>query len=323
MKIVVTGGAGFIGSNVVRSLILTGHDVLCIDDFNDYYDPRLKVHRWKTLCNEHGDVHLEKFDIGDKCRLNQVFAQFKPDAVINLAARAGVRASVDNPNIYFMTNVLGCLNLLEAMRSVDCRKFVIASTSSLYAGSEMPFSESNNISHPISPYAASKLSAEALAYTWHHLYGIDVSVLRYFTVYGPAGRPDMSPFRFTEWVRRGQTITLYGDGSQSRDFTYVTDIADGTSRALDISGYNIINLGGGRQPTSISTVIARIAMCLKKEAIISFAQPALGDMEHTYADISKARELLDWTPQTSVVDGIESMVRWHVENNVILDNIQL
>lgn len=214
-----------------------------LDNLNDYYDPRLKQHRLEPLLKSPGFSFAE-IDIEDGAALDRIFADHRFDAVINLAARAGVRASITDPHLYMRTNTVGTLNLLERMVLHAVPKFVIASTSSLYAGQPMPFTEDSIVTRPISPYAATKLAAESLAHVWHHLHGVDVSVLRYFTVYGPAGRPDMAPFRFCEWIRRGEPITLYGDGTQTRDFTYIDDIARGTLAGLKPLGYEIINLGG-------------------------------------------------------------------------------
>jgi len=221
------------------------------------------------------------------------------------------------------TNTVATLNLLERMVLHGIPKFIIASTSSLYAGQPMPFTEDANVTRPISPYAATKLAAEALAHVWHHLHGIDVSILRYFTVYGPAGRPDMAPFRFSEWIRRGQPITLYGDGSQTRDFTYIDDIARGTLAALKPLGYEIINLGGGNTPMAINTMIAQLEETLGATAIIN-RQPAIAaDMQDTAADITKAARLLDWQPTTPPAQGLAATAQWHRQNAAWLDSVTL
>ena len=247
MTLLITGCAGFIGARTSQLALEAGHEVVGLDNLNDYYDPRIKRHRLDQLLANEGFRFLE-MDIEDGVALDRVFAVRHFDAVINLAARAGVRASIQTPHVYMHTNTVGTLNLLERMALHGVSKFVIASTSSLYAGLPMPFREDALVTRPISPYAATKLAAEALTHVWHHLHGIDVSVVRYFTVYGPSGRPDMAPFRFSEWIRRNQPITLYGDGLQTRDFTYIDDIARGTLAALQPLGYEIINLGGGNAP---------------------------------------------------------------------------
>ena len=253
-KILVTGTAGFIGWKTSEKLLEKGFEVVGVDNMNDYYDVRLKEWRLNQLL-PHKNFKFYKIDIEDKNALKELFKSNKFDAIINLAARAGVRCSIENPYIYYTTNVMGTLNLLELAKDFDVPKFVLASTSSLYAGQPMPFKEDLPVNQPISPYAASKKAAEVLCYTYHYLYGIDVTVLRYFTVYGPAGRPDMSIFRFIKWIMEDKSVQIYGDGTQSRDFTYVDDIAEGTIKALKPLGYEIINLGGGNKPTSLNTIL--------------------------------------------------------------------
>jgi nucleoside-diphosphate-sugar epimerase len=252
-----------------------------------------------------------------------VFRDCRLDAVINLAARAGVRASIEDPHLYMRTNTVATLNLLERMVRHEVPKFVMASTSSLYAGQPMPFTEDAVVTRPISPYAATKLAAEALCHVWHHLHGIDVSVLRYFTVFGPAGRPDMAPFRFSEWIRRGEPITLYGDGTQTRDFTYIDDVARGTLAALKPLGYEIINLGGGNTPVSVNEMIRSLETSLGKDAVIDY-QPFQGvDMKDTSADVSKAARLLGWSPHTPPDDGFRKTAEWHIRENSWLGRVGL
>ena len=235
--------------------------------------------------------------------------------MLNLAAWAGVRYSMVNPTVYMMTNGMGTLNLLEAMRNHGGKKFVLASTSSLYAGLEMPFLETLPVNTPISPYAASKKSAEAMAYTYNHLYGIDSTVVRYFTVYGPGDRPDMAIHRFIQWIDKGVPIKLYGDGKQSRDFTYVDDIASGTIAAAKPVGYEIVNLGGGNNPIEINTVIGMIEELLGKKAVIDHLPMHKADMISTWANIDKAKALLDWSPQVMLEDGLERCVKWYRDNS--------
>jgi nucleoside-diphosphate-sugar epimerase len=234
-----------------------------------------------------------------------------------------VRASIENPRVYLTTNTQGTLNLLELMTSHAVPQFVMASTSSLYAGAPMPFIETADVTNPISPYAATKLAAEALARTWHHLHGINVAILRYFTVYGPAGRPDMSPFRFIEWIRRGQPIQLYGDGTQTRDFTYIDDIAAGTIAALGIRGCEVINLGGGNCPVSINAMIAAIEEGVGRKAMVNNLPPNPADMTHTSADITKANSLLGWRPSVAPHEGFRRAAAWHLGNSAWLDAIRL
>jgi nucleoside-diphosphate-sugar epimerase len=243
--------------------------------------------------------------------------------VVNLAARAGVRASMENPRVYLTTNTQGTLNLLELMTEHEVPRLVMASTSSLYAGATMPFVETADVTSPISPYAATKLAAEALARTWHHLRGIDTAILRYFTVYGPAGRPDMSPFRFIEWIRRCEAVKLFGDGTQTRDFTYIDDIAAGTVAALNVKGCEVINLGGGNRPVSINEMITAIEEGTGRKARIEYLPPNPVDMTDTSADITKARRLLGWQPGVSPSEGFRRTAAWHLENAGWLDEIRL
>ena len=322
MVILLTGCAGFIGARTSELLLDDGHEVVGIDNLNDYYDVRLKGYRLSRLKGRDG-FRFAQIDIEDHAALAGLFATENFDAVINLAARAGVRASIVDPHVYLTTNTQGALNLLQLMSDHGVPRYVMASTSSLYAGAAMPFVETADVTRPISPYAATKLAAEALAYTWHHLHGINVAVLRYFTVFGPAGRPDMSPFRFIEWIRRGEPITLYGDGEQTRDFTFIDDIARGTIAALGISGYEILNLGGGNAPLSINTMIALIEEKLGARAKVHRQPQNNADMHDTAAEISKAHHLLHWEPRVSPHEGFSRTVAWHQENATWLGGIQL
>jgi len=294
-------------------LMEQGREVVGIDNFNDYYDRRLKAWRSADL-KRHAAFSLVEGDIENLELLNSLFVSHRFDAVISLAARAGVRYSVENPHVYLNSNADGTLNLLECMRKNAIKKLVLASTSSLYAGQEMPFLETLPVNQPISPYAASKKAAEVMAYTYHYLYGFDVSILRYFTVYGPAGRPDMSPLRFLKWIDEGRPITLFGDGSQSRDFTYVDDIARGTILALREIGYEIINLGGGNNPISIRRMIESFERLLGKKAIIDQRPFNKSDMMHTWANIEKAKRLLGWAPEMDFEAGIQATVSWYRKN---------
>jgi len=230
-KILVTGAAGFIGWKTSQKLLEAGRPVIGVDNMNDYYDVTLKTRRLEELQKTEGFTFYLS-DIENLASMDTIFRDNKIDAVINLAARAGVRYSIENPHVYMSTNAQGVLNLLELMRKYGVRKLVHASTSSLYAGQKMPFTEELPVNTPISPYAASKKASEAMAYAYHYLFDLDISVLRYFTVYGPAGRPDMSIFRFIKWIDEGKPLELFGDGTQSRDFTYIDDIASGTINAL-------------------------------------------------------------------------------------------
>ena len=317
----VTGCAGFIASRVAALLMKDGHRVIGIDNLNDYYDVGLKQHRIEKL-----DAELLDFrpvDIEDLPAVEQVFDEFRFDAVFNLAARAGVRYSMENPHIYLATNSHGSLNLLEQMRRTGVEKYVLASTSSLYAGQAMPFKETLPVNTPISPYAASKKAAEVMAYCYHNLFGIDVSICRYFTVYGPASRPDMSIFRFIRWIDQGTPIQLYGDGEQSRDFTYVDDIARGTIASSKRVGYEIFNLGGGGVPVSLNSIIKLLEARLGKKAKIERHPFHKADMVSTSANIQKAREMLGWEPTVSVEEGLEESVRWYEVNKPWSQQIEL
>ena len=317
----VTGCAGFIASRVTQHLLNDGHSVVGIDNLNDYYDVSLKNHRISQL--ESPNFHFSILDLEDAALVNALFEKHKFDAVINLAARAGVRYSMINPSVYMTTNAMGSLNLLEAMRNNGVLKYVLASTSSLYAGQEMPFVETLSVNTPLSSYAASKKAAEVLAYSHHHLYDLDISVCRYFTVYGPAGRPDMSYFRFIQWIDQGRPLEIFGDGTQSRDFTYVDDIASGTIAALKPTGYEIFNLGGGKQPTTLLLMIEKLEKLLGKKAKLEFKPFHIADVKSTYADISKAKSLLGWEPTISLDEGLEQCVKWYRDNQPWASSIEL
>ncbi len=320
----VTGCAGFIANEVAVQLMDAGHKVVGIDNINNYYDVRLKEHRLERL-QAHGPEQFEFVhgDIEDIPTLQDIFDRHRFDGVLNLAARAGVRYSMENPHVYMTTNAMGSLNLLEQMQRHDVKKYVLASTSSLYAGQPMPFVETLPVNTPISPYAASKKAAEAMAYAYHHLYDIDVSVCRYFTVYGPAGRPDMCIFRFIKWIDEGTPIELFGDGEQSRDFTYVSDIASGTIAALKPVGYEVINLGGGGTPVSLNTVIGMLEERLGKKAKIENKTFHKADIKITSADITKAHDLLGWTPRVELDEGIDASVDWYLQHQPWSSNLLL
>jgi nucleoside-diphosphate-sugar epimerase len=275
---------------------------------NDYYDVRLKEERVEAL-GRFGAFTFRKEDIEDLGALEALAAEYRFDAVVNLAARAGVRYSMDNPFIYMSTNAMGTLNLLDLCRKRGIGKFVLASTSSLYAGQEMPFSETLAVNTPISPYAASKKAAEAMSYSYHYLYGIDVTVVRYFTVYGPSGRPDMSVYRFIKWIDEGTPLEVFGDGSQSRDFTYVDDIAEGTVRALRPLGFEVINLGGS-EPHRLDEMIGLVEKYTGKKARIDNKPFHKADIMATWADTGKAERLLGWKATVGLEEGIRRSVEW-------------
>jgi UDP-glucuronate 4-epimerase len=318
----LTGAAGFIGSKTADLLLKQKYRVVGVDNLNTYYDVRLKNHRLAQLKKRGGFV-FHRLDIENPKALAPIFKKYKFDAVVNLAARAGVRYSLIDPHVYFTTNTLGTLNLLELCKTRKIKKFVLASTSSLYAGQTMPFKESLAVNTPISPYAASKKAAELTCYTYNFHYGIDTTIVRYFTVYGPAGRPDMSVFRFIKWIDEGAMLDLFGDGLQSRDFTYIDDIASGTVKAMKPVGFEIINLGGGNKPYTLNYVIHLIEKYLGKKAKIkTFAFPK-ADIKETWADISKAKKILGWSPTVGLEDGIRRSVDWYLENKRWLKDVKL
>jgi len=321
----VTGCAGFIASKVSELLLEAGHLVVGVDNLNDAYDPRLKHWRLAQLQQRVG-FRFHQIDITDRLALQRLFQadvdspeadelQRRPySAVVNLAARAGVRPSVENPRLYYRTNCDGTLNLLEMCRQFGVEKFLLASTSSLYGGhNRVPYREDADTNRPLSPYAASKKAAETLAFTYHHLHGLDVSIPRYFTVYGPAGRPDMSVFRFVRRIAEGEPIIVFGDGTQNRDFTYIDDIARGTVAAIRPLGYEVFNLGGDR-PVKLASVIEQIVELTGKEARIEYRPAHPADVPATWADIGKANELFRWSPQVAIEEGLRRSVAWYREN---------
>ncbi len=310
----VTGAAGFIASRVAQLLLEGGHQVIGVDNLNDAYDVRLKKWRLDQLKGRPGWSFYEA-DICDRRVLEAVLnREPEVEGVINLAARAGVRQSVDDPWIYFETNCTGTVNLLDECVRRGIEKLVQASTSSVYGDSSaQPFHEELSSDKVLSPYAASKKAAEVLCHSYHHLHGIDISVLRYFTVYGPAGRPDMSLLRFVRWISEGEPVRVFGDGRQSRDFTYVGDIARGTVAALKKVGWEIINLGSD-SPVDLLSVIGLVETAVGKKATLQHEPRHSSDVLSTWADISKARDVLDWEPETSIDQGIRNLVEWYRVN---------
>ncbi len=309
-RYLVTGAAGFIAARVSEMLLDAGHAVLGVDNLNDAYDPRMKAHRLEKLADRSGFEFLE-FDIADRAIISELEGRGPFAGVINLAARAGVRASVENPWLYVDTNMTGTLNLLELARELSIPKFILASTSSIYgADAPLPTPESANSSTPLQPYAASKKGAEAMAHAYHALFGIDVTVVRFFTVYGPAGRPDMSVFRFIRWIIEGEPLQLNGDGSQTRGFTYVDDIARGVILALRPLGYEIVNLGGHENVT-MNELIALIEGQVGARARIEHHPFPPADMTANLADVGKAGELLGWEPQVGLAEGIRRTIEWY------------
>ncbi len=314
--IIVTGCAGFIGWKVSEKLLERGYAVIGIDNMNDYYDPMLKEWRLSRLKGHEGFIFYN-LDISDREKVKSLLRPDSierltgsyPDVIINLAARAGVRASVENPWVYLDTNYLGTLNLLEICKEFGIKRFVLASTSSIYGLNRTPFREEDRTDNPLAPYSATKKAAEVLCYTYHYLYGINIAIPRYFTVYGPAGRPDMSYFKFIKNIERGIPIPVYGDGRQKRDFTYIDDIAEGTIRCMNLEGYNIINLGNDN-PVELMYVINLIEKNLGKRASIEWLGMHSADVPATWADIEKARDLLRWSPTVRIEDGISMTIDW-------------
>jgi UDP-glucuronate 4-epimerase len=308
MNLLVTGGAGFIGSHLVESLLARGQCVTVMDDFNDFYDPAVKRRNVAGFCEK---VRLVEGDIRDQKRLRGVFGEASFDAIVHLAARAGVRPSIAHPQLYTEVNVAGTQNLLELAREFGVKKFIFASSSSVYGvNQKVPFSEADPIFKPISPYAATKLAGEALCHVYHHLYGLDIACLRFFTVYGPRQRPDLVIHKFTRAIFHGNPIELYGDGTSRRDYTYIDDILQGVLACLDRQfGFEVINLGESRT-VELLELVRLIENALSKKAELCSLPDQPGDVPITNADITKARKLLGYNPQVPIEDGIPKFVEW-------------
>lgn len=311
MNILITGGAGFIGSHLSEKIIGLGHRVICIDDFNDYYDPAIKEHNLKDIIDNE-DFILHRADIVDRTAVQDIFSAHNIDMVIHLAARAGVRPSISNAALYEKVNVEGTINLLEGCRERSINRFIFASSSSVYGGNKkVPFSETDKVDFPVSPYAATKKSGELMCYTYHHLYNISVFAFRFFTVYGPRQRPEMAIHKFARKIFNGDPIEIYGDGSSSRDYTYIDDIINGIIGSLDlVSGYEIINLGNS-YPVRLSDLVKLIEEKTGRKAVIKYAELQPGDVFTTYADIEKARKLIKYDPRTPIEEGLEYFMDWY------------
>ena len=314
MNILVTGGAGFIGFHVAKALLGRGDNVVIIDNFNDYYDVKLKEARIKEL-GKHDNLDVIKADISDYDTMNIIFKKHKFNKICHLAAQAGVRYSIENPLAYEKSNILGTLVMLEMAKKYNVKYFVFASSSSIYGNNKKtPFSEEDNVDYPVSLYAATKKSSELLAYTYHHLYSLNCTGLRFFTVYGPWGRPDMAYFKFTKAILEDKPIDVYNYGKMKRDFTYISDITDGILAAIDNPfPYEIINLGNNK-PIELSYFIECIENALKKKAKKNMLPMQPGDVKITYANIKKAEKLLNYKPKVKIEEGINRFVGWYKEN---------
>jgi UDP-glucuronate 4-epimerase len=313
MRVLVTGGAGFIGSHLVERLLAEGHRVVCLDNFDDFYDPALK-RRNLAAALKHLGFRLVEGDLRDEDGLEKLFAGEKFDLVAHLAARAGVRPSVEDPALYVDVNLRGTVYLLEACKRHAVRRFISASSSSVYGNSSrVPFSEDDPVNTPISPYAATKKAGELLCHTYHHLYGMDIACLRYFTVYGPRQRPEMAIHHFTRSIFEGKKISLFGDGSSRRDYTYIDDAVEGTLGAFRREhGFQVYNIGES-QTITLAELIAAIEEQAGKKAIIEHLPEQPGDVKLTYAEIGKARERLGYNPQTKIREGLARFVQWYLE----------
>lgn len=315
MRILLTGGAGFIGSHFCEHLLQSGHEVVVLDNFNDYYDPAIKRRNIAGFAKSPA-VRIIDGDILDEALLQRLFADATFDAIVHLAARAGVRPSLQEPILYERVNVHGTMLLLEAARQHGVGKIVIASSSSVYgANTKVPFAETDPVDNPISPYAATKKACELIAYTYHHLYKLHITCLRFFTVYGPRQRPDMAIHKFARLIMQGKPIPVFGDGTTRRDYTYIGDITDGISRSLArCSGYHIYNLGESKT-WALKELLEVMQQKLDRKANIQHLPMQPGDVPITYADISKARAELGYNPQVDIEEGITRFVEWFKEND--------
>ncbi len=312
MIYLLTGCAGFIGSQIGKKLLERGHQVIGVDNLNDYYDTRLKEYRLKNL-SQYDSFTFKKLNIANFQALEVLFQYHEFDGIFNIAARAGVRASVDQPWLYYDTNTSGTLNILECCRRSGIRKLVQASTSSVYGLNETPFRIEDNTDRVISPYAASKKAAETLCHSYHYIYGLDIAIPRYFSVYGPAGRPDMAYFKFMVAIDQGRAIDIYGDGEQARDFTFVGDVAEASIRAMDLEGYNIMNVGDDN-PVKLNQVVSLLEELLGKKAECNYLPRHPADNLVTWSDISHTRKLLDWEPEVAIEEGLRRVVDWYKAN---------
>ncbi len=313
MLILVTGGAGFIGSHLAGRLLRSGHRVVVLDNFNDYYNPEIKRGNVAELRvgSAGGELEVVEGDLLDAGLLRELFAGERFELVHHMAAMAGVRASIERPELYMRVNVQGTVNLLEAAVTGGRPPVVFASSSSVYGGNrKVPFREDDRVDHPISPYAASKKSAELICYTYHHLHRLDICCLRFFTVYGPRQRPEMAIHRFARRLSEGRAVPMFGDGDSSRDYTYIDDVVDGAVAAGEkTSGYRIYNIGNS-EPVALRDLIARLGRAMGVEPEIEKLPMQAGDVQQTWADIGRAREELGYSPKVSLDDGLRRFVDW-------------
>jgi UDP-glucuronate 4-epimerase len=321
VKVLVTGGAGFIGSHVCERLLREGHSVSILDDLNNFYSRAAKEANLEAVRRQ-GPCDFFFGDISDEARVKEVFEQSRPDAIIHLAARAGVRPSLEQPLLYGQVNVQGTLTLLEACRKQGVPKFVFASSSSIYGiANQVPFREDDTVNMPVSPYAATKIAGEKIAYTYSHLYGLQVVCLRFFTVYGPRQRPDLAIRKFITMIDHGQTIPVFGDGSSGRDYTFVDDTVGGIMAALAYQcSYDVFNLGNSH-PVKLIQLIQTIEAALGKKANIQWLPDQPGDVPITCADISKAQKLLGYRPQTPLREGIDRLLNWYFEQEAAAQGV--
>ena len=312
-RVLVTGAAGFIGSHLTERLLANQDAVICLDNFNDFYDPQIKRENIIDFM-DNSRFHLIEGDIRDSNLVEKIFRDYSPDAVVHLAAMAGVRPSIEDPLLYNDVNVNGTCVLLEAARKYPVSNFIFGSSSSVYGARDtVPFSEKEEVSRPISPYAATKVAGEILCYTYHHLYNIPVTCLRFFTVYGPRQRPEMAIHMFARLIRDEEMVPIFGDGSSRRDYTYIDDIIDGVLRSLERPfGYEIINLGES-QTVALMELVTLLEKGLGKKAKLEMLPDQPGDVPVTFADVSHARKLLDYEPSISIEKGIEKFIEWFVE----------
>jgi UDP-glucuronate 4-epimerase len=316
VNVLVTGGAGFIGSHVCEQLLRSGHAVWAFDDLNDFYHPRVKQANLREIQSLAGRFEFVPGDVTDRTALAELFSSVKFDQVIHLAARSGVRRSLHEPALYQRVNVEGTVNLLEAARLNGVKKITIASSSSVYGvNAKLPFSESDPIFRAISPYAASKLACEALGHVYHHVYGLDIAMLRFFTVYGPRQRPDLAIHKFARLMSAGQPIPVFGDGSAARDYTYISDTLEGIMACTRQEfGYEVFNLGES-QTVSLSRLIELLEAALGCQAVIDRLPPQPGDAPITYADVAKARAKLGYQPRVKIEQGLPLFIDWFRQNN--------